>query len=93
MVAHIRVLVMETERSGYSPDILRGQDLNVAVREGQNQVRGGVMDWVGNSRKQQGLGVQITHWVEKCGVQGAFETCKKDASRAVGYVALELGDT
>lgn len=84
---------MEMERSGYIPDIFRGQDLNVEVREGQNQMGGGVVDWVGNTRKQQGLGVQITHWDEKCGVQGAFETCKKDVSRAVGYTALELGDT
>lgn len=91
-VAQIRVLVMEMERSGYIPDILRGQDLNVEVREGQNQMGGGVMDWVANSRRQ-GLGVQITHWAEKCGVQGAFETCKKDVSRAVGYTALELRDT
>lgn len=60
------------------------------MREGQNQMGGGVVDWVGNSSKQQGLGVQITHWDEKCGVQGAFETCKKDVSRAVGYTALEL---
>lgn len=48
MVAQIRVLVircpLRRSRSGWIPNILRRQDLNLEMRGGQNWLDGGAMD-------------------------------------------------